>query len=480
MLITDERQFPSETIRDIPGTISRKGVRKMRIVIIGDGKVGFKLAKQLSEEDYDIVLVDNNEKKLKAAIDKLDIFCVAGDGASADVQKEAGVSQADLVIACASTDEFNMLACLIARKLGAKHTIARVRNPIYHRQIDLLKEDLRLSMVVNPEWIVSQEISRLLIFPDVSKIETFVKGKVELIELPLLEDNPLVGLSLKEMYIKYKIKLLVCAVEREEQVVIPDGEFVMQSGDHLHISASHEELERFFKLLKRKRKIRNVLIAGGGKVSFYLAKQLLSLGMQVKIIELNEEKCEDLCEMLPKATIIHGDATDHDLLLEEGINQADAFIALTGMDEENIILSFFAKKQGVQKIIVKVNEDRRMKLISDDFGLDCVVSAKTVTADAIISYVRARHNSQGSANVETMYRLIDGKVEALEFAVRSETSYTQIPLKELKLKPGNLIACIARNRNIIIPNGDDCIQEGDNVVVITMESRIQDILDIIR
>ena len=206
MLITDERQFPSETIRDILEKISRKGVRKMRIVIIGDGKVGFKLAKQLSEEDYDIVLVDNNEKKLKAAIDKLDIFCVAGDGASADVQKEAGVSQADLVIACASTDEFNMLACLIARKLGAKHTIARVRNPIYHRQIDLLKEDLRLSMVVNPEWIVSQEISRLLIFPDVSKIETFVKGKVELIELPLLEDNPLVGLSLKEMYIKYKIK----------------------------------------------------------------------------------------------------------------------------------------------------------------------------------------------------------------------------------------------------------------------------------
>ena len=452
----------------------------MRIVIIGDGKVGFKLAAQLSEEDYDIVLVDNNDRKLRAAIDKLDIFCVAGDGANAEVQKEAGVPQADLVIACASTDEFNMLACLIARKLGAKHTIARVRNPIYYRQIDLLKEDLRLSMVVNPELIVSQEINRLLIFPDVSKIETFVKGKVELIELPLLQDNPLIGLSLKEMYIKYQIKLLVCAVERGEQVVIPDGDFVMQEGDRLHITATHQELERFFKLLKRKMKIRKVLIAGGGKVGFYLAKQLLSLGMQVKIIEINEEKCENLCEMLPKATIIHGDATDHDLLLEEGINEADAFIALTGMDEENIILGFFAKKQGVLNTIVKVNEDRRMKLISDDFGLNCVVSAKSVTADAIISYVRARHNSQGSANVETMYRLIDGKVEALEFAIHSETDYTKIPLKELKLKPGNLIACIARNRNIIIPNGDDWIQEGDNVVVVTMENRIQDIRDILR
>lgn len=452
----------------------------MRIVIIGDGKVGFKLATQLSEEDYDIVLVDNNERKLKNAIDKLDIFCVSGDGASAEVQKEAGVPQADLVIACASTDEFNMLACLIARKLGAKHTIARVRNPIYYRQVDLLKEDLHLSMVVNPELIVAQEINRLLIFPDVSKIETFVKGKVELIELPLLQDNPLIGLSLKEMYIKYQIKLLVCAVERGDQVVIPDGDFVMQEGDRLHITATHKELERFFKLLKRKMKIRKVLIAGGGKVSFYLAKQLLSLGMQVKIIEINEEKCEALCEMLPKATIIHGDATDHDLLLEEGIDEADAFIALTGMDEENIILSFFAKKQGVLKIIVKVNEDRRMKLISDDFGLDCVVSAKSVTADAIISYVRARHNSQGSANVETMYRLIDGKVEALEFAIKSETNYTRIPLKDLKLKTGNLIACIARNRNIIIPNGNDWIEEGDNVVVVTMENRIQDMQDILR
>lgn len=452
---------------------------EMRIVIIGDGKVGFQLATQLSEEDYDIVLVDNNEKKLRMAIDKLDIFCVAGDGASMEVQKEAGVPQADLVIACASTDEFNMLACLIARRVGARHTIARVRNPIYYRQIDLLKEDLHLSMVVNPELIMAQEISRLLIFPEASKIETFVKGKVELLELPLAAQSPLVGLSLKDMYIKYQIKLLVCAVERGEEVVIPDGDFVMRAGDNLHITASHKELERFFKLLKRKQKIKKVLICGGGKVSYYLAQQLLGIGMQVKIIEIKQSKCEDLCELLPNATIIYGDATDHDLLMEEGIDEADALISLMRMDEENIILSLFAKKQEVPKIIMKVNDERRLGMIGDDFGLRSVVSAKTVTTDAIVSYVRARHNSQGSANVETMYRLIGGKVEALEFAVRSDTDYTQIPLRELKLKPGNLIACIGRRRSIIIPNGDDCIVKGDSVVVVTMESRIQDLQDII-
>ena len=298
-------------------------------------------------------------------------------------------------------------------------------------------------------------------------------------ELPIGADSPLAGLSLKEMYIKYQIKLLVCAVERGEQVIIPDGDFVMQEGDYLHITATHKELERFFKLLKRKKKIRRVLICGGGKVSYYLARQLLAIGMEVKIVEINEAKCEDLCELLPKATIIYGDATNHDLLMEEGIGEADALVSLMRMDEENIIISLFAQKQNVAKVVLKVNEDSRMGMIGEDFGLRCVVSAKTVTADAIVSYVRARHNSQGSANVETMYRLIGGKVEALEFAIKSDTNYTQIPLKDLKLKSGNLIACIARKRNIIIPNGDDCILKGDNVVVVTMESRIQDMQDIL-
>lgn len=451
----------------------------MKIVIIGDGKVGYKLAKQLSAENYDVIMIDSNEKKLRAAIDRLDIFCVTGDGGSVAVQKEADVPHADLVIACTSTDECNMLSCLIARRLGARHTIARVRNPIYYQQIDILKEDLHLSMAVNPELAVAGEIVRLLLFPDASKVDTFVKGRVELIELPLLEKSCLIGLSLADMYNRFQIKLLVCAVERGEEVFIPDGDYVLRAGDRLHIAASHMEIELFFKLLgQRKEKIKKVIICGGGRVSYYLSTQLCKIGMQVKIIEIDEKKCENLCELLPKATVINGDATDHDLLIEEGIQDADALIALTGMDEENIIMSLFAKSQGVSKIIVKVNEDRRARMIQE-FGIDSIVSAKAATADAILSYVRARRNSQGSANVETMYQLVDGKVEALEFIVKSQTSYTGIPLKDLSLKVNNLIACIARKRKIIIPNGDDCIQVGDSVIIITMEKHIQDIQDIL-
>ena len=452
----------------------------MKIVIIGDGKVGYMLAKKLSEEDYDIVLIDSNEKKLGEAMNRLDVFCVTGEGGSVEVQKSAGVPEADLVIACTSTDECNMLSCLIARRLGARHTIARVRNPIYFKQIDILKEDLHLSMAVNPEMTVAR-FSRLLLVPSASKVETFVKGRVELIEFPVIRDSSLVGMSLAQMYAKYQIKVLVCAVERESDVFIPDGEYVMQSGDRLHMAASHAEINDFFKTLGHKKaqtKIRRVLICGGGRVSYYLATRLCNMGMQVKIIEKDSEKCENLCEILPKVTIINGDASDHDLLIEEGIEETDAFIALTGMDEENIIMALFAQSQQVPKVIVKIDEERRARMV-EDFGLDSVVSAKTATADAILSYVRARRNSQGSANVETMYQLVDGKVEALEFAIKAKTRYTDIPLKELSLKSNNLIACIVRNRKIIYPSGDDCIRVGDNVIVVTMEKQIQDIEEIL-
>ena len=451
----------------------------MKIVIIGDGKVGYKLAKQLSVENYDVVMIDSNEKKLKYAVDRLDIACVTGDAADAEVQREADVPHADLVIACTSADECNMLSCLIARRLGARHTIARVRNPIYFTQIGLLKEDLHLSMAVNPELIVADEISRLLLFPDASKIETFVKGRVELIEYAIPEDSKLIGVTLANMYARFQIKLLVCAVEHGGDVLIPDGDYEISKGDRLHIAVSHIEMERFFRMFgKHRGKIRKVIICGGGRVSYYLATQLCKLGMQVKIIERDVKRCEELCELLPKATIINGDATDHDLLIEEGIEEADAFVGLTGMDEENIITALFAKSQGASKIIAKINEDRRASMV-EDFGIDSIVSAKTATADAILSYVRARKNSQGSANVETLYQLVDEKVEALEFIIKSATTYTGIPLKELKLKPNNLIACIARKRQIIIPGGDDCMEPGDSVIVVTMDNHIEDLEDIL-
>lgn len=450
----------------------------MKIVIIGDGKVGYKLAKQLSSEKYDIILIDNNEEKLRKSIERMDVFCVAGEGGSVEVQQRADVPHADLVIACTSTDECNMLSCLIARRLGARHTIARVRNPIYYKQIDFLKKDLHLSMVVNPELIVAGDITRLLLFPDASKVETFVKGRVELVEFPI-HCGKLEGLSLSELYARFQVQVLVCAVESGETVLIPDGDYILKAGDKLHIAASHQNMEQFFKKIAlRKEKIKNAMICGGGRVAYYLASQLCNLGMNVKIIERNRERCEELCELLPQATIINGDATEHDLLIEEGIEKTDAFIALTGMDEENIIMSLFASKQSVSKVIVKINEDRRAMMI-DELGLDSIVSAKTATADAILGYVRARRNSQCSANVETMYQLLDGGVEALEFIIKSENAYTGVPLKDLNLKVNNIIACIARGRKIIIPNGDDSIQVGDSVVIITMTKQIRDLDDIL-
>ncbi len=451
----------------------------MKIVIIGDGKVGYKLAQNLSEDNYDVVLIDNNEDKLKHAINKLDINCVAGDGVSVEVQKDAGVPEADLVIACASTDELNMISCLVARKLGAKNTIARVRNPLYYQQIDILKEDLHLSMVINPEFAVANEIARNLILPDASKVETFMKDRIELVEVPVRENSSLIDHKLADIYRKYQIKVLICAVQRKDEVYIPDGEFTPQCGDKLHIAATHKEIERFFdKVGNSQRRVKTVMICGGGRVGFYLAKQLCAMNMDVKLIEHSKERCEHLCEALPGISVINGDATDHDLLIEEGIRNADALIALTGVDEENIIMGLFAKRQGVHKIIAKVNEDSRAQMV-EGLGIDSIVSAKTATADAIFSYVRARQNSISSANVEAMYRLVEDKVEALEFYVKESTSYTNIPFKELKTKKNALIACLGRNRQIIIPNGNDSIQVGDTVVIVTSSKKVQDITDIL-
>ena len=453
----------------------------MKIAIIGDGKVGHRLTRQLSEEDYDVGLIDQNEGKLQEAVNRLDILCITGDGADAEVQKEAGVPEADLVIACASTDELNMFSCLLARKLGARHTIARVRNPVYFRQIGLLKEDLRLSMAVNPELTVAEEISRILIYPDTAKVETFMKGKADLLEFIVRERSHLDGLSLAEIYQKFKVRVLVCAVRRGNEVFIPDGDFVVHYGDRLHIVAAHRYMKDFFQFIEKKRPLRKgkrVLICGGGRVGYYLARRLLELGMLVKIIEKDPVKCEDLCQALPRATVIHGNASDQELLTEEGIDEADALVALTGVDEENIILTLYAKSRGVDKVVAKVNEDSRAQL-GEELGIDGIVAAKEATADAIMSYVRARQNSYQSSNVESMYELVDDKVEALEFYIREDTDYTYVPLKDLPVKKNNLIACIGRKRDIIIPGGEDMIKPGDSVIVVTTRKKVQNIEDIL-
>lgn len=451
----------------------------MKVVIIGDGRVGHKVAVQLSEEDYDIVLIDQNEGNLKASLNELDIFCIAGNGADVEIQKQADVPNADLVIACASSDEMNMLSCLLAKRLGAKHTIARVRNPLYYRQIDLLKEDLHLSMAVNPDLTSSNAIARIILFPEADKIETFMKGRVELVESQVRDVSPLVGMTLAEVYRKFQIKVLVCAAKRGSEVIIPDGNFVVHAGDRLHIAAAHQQIKAFFKAVGQKpTKIKNVMIGGGGRLAFYLAQRLLQAGKNVKIIEKNPKRCEELCEYFPKATIIQGDATDHELLLEEGIQEADAFVALTSMDEENIIMSLFAKTQGVGKIVVKVNEDSRAQMV-EGIGIDSIVSTKSATADTIMNYVRARMNSYQIANVETIYQLLNGKVEALEFIIKKECDFINVPLKELRIKKDYLIACIGRNRKIIIPNGNDHLEVGDSVVVVTKNRGLDNFRDIL-
>lgn len=451
----------------------------MKIVIIGDGKVGHKLTSQLSEEGYDIILIDQNEGKLQEALNQLDIYCITGNGVDIEVQKQADVPHADLVIACASTDELNMLSCLIAKRLGAKHTIARVRNPLYYRQIGILKEDLHLSMAVNPELAAANEVARILLFPATSKVETFMKGRVELVEFKLKEDSRIIGMSLAELYRKYQIKILVCAVKRGEDVYIPDGDFVLEAGDKMHIAAGHQDLESFFKSLgKKSEKVRKVLICGGGHMCYYLTIQLLQAGRQVKIIEKKPERCEELCELLPKATVICGDATDQELLIEEGLDECNAFVALTGMDEENIILGLFAQSRGVPKIVAKVNEDSRAQMV-ENMGIDSIISAKSATADEIMSYVIARNNSYASANVETMYQLLGGRVKALEFIIKKECEITNVPLKDLPTKRNYLIACIGRKRRVIIPNGNDHLEVGDSVVVVTTNQMINKFSDIL-
>ena len=451
----------------------------MHIIIVGCGKVGRTLAEQLQEEEIDLTLIDTVEKTINDVTEDIDAMGIVGNGASINTLMEAGISTADILIAVTASDELNLLCCLIAQKTGSCQTIARVRNPIYSQEIGFIKEKLGISMIINPEYAAAQEISRLLRFPAAIKIDPFSRGKVELLKFKVLPEFHLDSMSISRITEKFRCDILFCAVENKDELTIPGGDYIIHDGDFVSIIATPQNTALFFKKIGfRTNQVKNALIIGGGTISYYLAKTLIDTRIHVKIIEKDENRCEELCDCLPKVTVIHGDATDHDLLSEEGVENVDAFVALTGIDEENIILSLYAKSQGAGKIIAKVNEDRRARMEAD-FGIDSIVSAKTATADAILSYVRARKNSQKSANVETMYQLVDEKVEALEFIVKNETNYTGITLKDLKVKPNNLIACIVRKRQIIIPNGNDSIEAGDSVIVVTMEKHLEDLSDII-
>lgn len=452
----------------------------MRIIVVGEGKVGSTIVKQLSMEGHDVVIIDNDPLILKNASNTMDVFCVEGNGASYAVQQRAEVGRADLLIAATSADEVNMLCCLIGKKQGVKHTIARVRNPEYFFQMDVIKEELGLSMTVNPELLAADEIARLLKFPSALKIETFAKGRVELIEYKIAENSPLAGMPLFALYKEYQVKVLICAVQRGNEVYIPAGDFVLQAGDKINLTASREEIVRFFRAIGVfSNKIKRVLLIGGGRIAYYLANHLISTAhMKIKIIEKDLKRCEYLCEHIPEAVIIHGDGTDRELLTEEGLEKTDAVVMLTGMDEENIVVSMLAKACKVSKVIAKVNRISFPEILNS-LEVDSFISPKSIAANSIVRYVRAMQNSMGS-NVETLHMLINDQVEALEFRVRKGGEFIGIPLKDLKTKKGILIATIVRQGKIIIPGGNDTIEVGDGVIVVTTNQYLSDLKDILQ
>lgn len=445
----------------------------MHIVIIGAGKVGSQIASQLVSEGHDIVMIDNNPKSLAAVGNIEDILCIEGEAVSRVTLKEADAGEADVVIACTNSDEINMLSCLLVKKMGAKRTIARVRNPVYYEQIDYIKDDLGLSLSINPERSAARAISRVLLFPAANNVETFSHGKVELVEFTLEKGNPMIGKSLMEISHVYKARVLMCAIIRGEKTFIPVGSDVLEENDRIFVAADHAQMIAFFKKIEAFRSgVKTVIIVGGGRIAYYLAERLISHGMTVKIIENSTARCEELAELLPSAIIVNADGTDEEVLGEEGIHQTDAFVALTGMDEVNVILSIYAEKKNVEKVVAKVSQISFSDMI-DGLGLDSVFSPKTVTANQILQYVRALAASSELNSIESLCRLAGNRIEALEFLIHEGTEYIGTPLRMLNVKKGFLVAVIIRGNNVIIPGGDDTVEVGDSVIIVTTHNKVQ-------
>lgn len=450
----------------------------MKIVIVGTGKVGFSLAEQLLNEKHDITIVDTQDSALRRATDALDIMSIKGNGVSTVTLREAGAGDADLLVAATNSDEVNMVCCLTAKHLGAKYTIARIRNPEYNLGLHELKKNMGIDMVINPENATAVEISRLLRFPSAANIETFCRGRVELMGFRLQEGDFLVDQPLHALSAQVKqLSLLVCAVDRNGEVTIPNGSFVPRVGDKLYLIGRPTSLDQFFRLLGRySPKVKTVFIVGGGKISLYLTALLEKMHIRVKIVEISEPRCRLVNEKLPRTTVICGDGTDQELLEAERMAGADAFVALTDRDEDNLIISLYAMQQGLHKVITKCNRQNYTG-IARAVGLDSVISPKLITAAQILQLVRGMQNSQGSV-MNTLYRIADGKTEAMEFTVGPSTRHLNVPLKDLNLHNGILIAVIMRDGEIIIPEGSSFIQEGDSVILISRDRTILDLNDI--
>ena len=450
----------------------------MQIIIVGCGKVGRALAAQLSGEDSNVTVVDTNGDVVKTVANYYDVMGVAGNGASYSVLAEADIEHTDVLIAVTHNDEVNLLCCVVARKAANCHTIARVRNPVYSEERAFLRKELGLSMIINPEYAAAQEIARLLRFPSAIEIDSFSKGRIEMLRFRVPAASMLDGLALRELPQRLPMDVLICAAERGEEVLIPDGNFVIRSGDLLSMIAIPGNAAAFFKKVGiSTNQVKNTMIIGGGEITYYLSKLLLNMGIRVKIIEKRRERCEELSDLLPKATIICGDGSDRELLREEHLEQMDSLVAGTDMDEENIILSLYARDRVRAKVVTKLNHLDFNDVIHS-LDLDSLIYPKNIAAEYILQYVRAIGNSMGS-NVETLYKLMDGRVEALEFLVHKNSDLAGIRLRDMRLKRNLLIAGIGRKGRLIIPGGQDEFLPGDSVIVVTTDSGFQDIHDIL-
>jgi len=451
----------------------------MNVIIIGCGKVGESLAQELNEEGNDITVVDQNPEKVKYVATKYDIMGVIGNGATREVQRQAGVDGADLLIAVTGSDELNLLCCVMAKKAGNCQTIARIKSPEYALDTAYLRSELGLAMVINPEYMAAKEITRILNFPSAIKVETFSRGRVELLKFRLPEHSPLVGTSLRDAMVKLRTNVLVCTVEREDEAFIPKGDFVFAERDIISIIASAKSAKEFFqKIGYALDPIKDATVIGGGTITHYLCEMLERSGVRIKIIEKDRAICDELAASFPDATVIHGDPANEDVLREERVNESGAFVALTSLDEENILLSLFAKNVGSSKVITKINRIEYNDVINR-LDLDSIIYPKNITADMIIRYVRATGNSSGS-NMETLYNLGRGDVEVAEFTVHEGSEIIGKPLSELAFKENVLVGAILRGRQLIIPRGAAVIEAGDSVVIVAKLLSISDVSDILR
>ena len=450
----------------------------MKIIIVGDGKVGFTLAEHLSREEHDVTIIDTSDNALQKASDTLDVMCIKGNGASLTALKEAGADTADLLIAVTNLDEVNMVCCLTGKRLGAKYTIARVRNFEYTAAQGMLKMGMGIDLLINPENDTAVEISRILRFPSAANIETFYRGRVELMSFRAREEDFFIGQPLSALSRKVRdLPILLCAAERNEEVLIPDGSFVPQVGDKLYLIGAPLGLHGFFELMGRYApKIRNVFVVGGGRITFYLAALMERMNMKVTIVERKEERCRQLSELLPHTLVINGDGTDQELLESENMAANDAFVALTDRDEDNLIISLYALQKGLKKVVAKCNRQNYTGIVQH-LGLDSVISPKLITAGHILQVVRGMQNSKGSV-MNALYRIAEGGAEAAEFAVNGTTRHLHTPLKDLRLKRGVLIAVIIHQGQVIIPVGSSVISSGDTVIIISRGMGILDVNDI--